>query len=90
MTTAASGTWRWRAVDAAGRREKGVADAESPLALRRTLEERGLVVLDVLPADAAAAGRTSSSSRAPSAPSSPPACRSRARSAPQRPSCPGG
>jgi general secretion pathway protein F len=55
MTAATSGTWRWRAVDAAGRREKGVADAESPLALRRTLEERGLVVLDVLPAARAAA-----------------------------------
>ena len=41
MTAAAtSSTWRWRAVDAAGRREKGVAEAESPLALRRTLDHR--------------------------------------------------
>ena len=51
MTTAA-GSWRYRAVDPAGRRERGVAEAESPLALTRTLQARGLVVLDVEPAPA--------------------------------------
>ena len=70
MTTASplsAVTWRWRAVDAAGHRARGTADAETPAALRRTLEARGLVVLDIEPTatrdpvtDARAGPRTAS------------------------------
>ena len=53
MTTTTTLAWQYHAVNAAGRRERGVAEAESPVALTRTLEARGLVVLDVEPAVAA-------------------------------------
>ena len=47
MTTTAATTYTYRAVNAAGRRERGTAEAESVSALSRSLEARGLIVLDV-------------------------------------------
>ena len=47
MTTTAATTYAYRAVNAAGRRERGTAEAESVSALSRSLEARGLIVLDV-------------------------------------------
>ena len=51
-------TYAYSAVNTAGRRTRGVEHAASPGALTRTLEERGLLVLDVgeAAADAAAGG----------------------------------
>lgn len=40
-------TFAYQAVDAAGKRSRGVSDAASSAALTRTLEERGLLVLEV-------------------------------------------
>ena len=47
MTTTAATTYTYRAVTAAGRRERGTAEAESVSALSRSLQARGLIVLDV-------------------------------------------
>jgi type II secretory pathway component PulF len=49
-------TFAYQAVDAAGKRLRGNAQATSSVALTRTLEERGLLVLDV--AESAEAGGT--------------------------------
>ena len=46
----------YQAVDVAGKRLRGRAEAATPAALTRTLEERGLLVLEVGPADPAAEG----------------------------------
>lgn len=46
MTTPST-TYVYHAVNRAGRRERGTTEAESALALSRTLEARGLIVLDV-------------------------------------------
>ena len=50
MIAPPTSAWAWRAVDASGRRERGVSEAASAMALSRTLEARGLLVLDVEPA----------------------------------------
>jgi general secretion pathway protein F len=44
----------YQAVDLTGKRLRGRAEAATPAALTRTLEDRGLLVLEVDPADAAA------------------------------------
>jgi len=49
-------TFAYRAVDDAGRRLRGLEDAASSGALSRTLESRGLLVLEVAESDAAAGG----------------------------------
>src|SRR5687768_7127771 len=46
----------YQAVDPAGKRLRGRAEAATPAALTRTLEERGLLVLEVDAADGAAEG----------------------------------
>ena len=46
----------YQAVDLAGKRLRGRAEAATPAALTRSLEERGLLVLEVDPADGAAEG----------------------------------
>ena len=61
MTTTAR-AYTYRAVNAAGRRERGTVEAENPAELTRTLEARGLIVLDVDP-EAASSDRPSTSSR---------------------------
>src|SRR4051812_23732420 len=48
-------TYAYQAVDGSGKRMRGQAQAISPNALTRTLEERGLLVLDVAESSAAAA-----------------------------------
>jgi type II secretory pathway component PulF len=50
-------TYAYQAVDGSGKRTRGHAQAASTGALTRTLEERGLLVLDVAEANAAAAAR---------------------------------
>src|SRR6187401_1348082 len=47
-------TYAYQAVDGSGKRMRGQAQALSPNALTRTLEERGLLVLDVAESSAAA------------------------------------
>jgi len=54
MTTTTAATYTYRAVNAEGRRERGTVEAESMGALSRTLEARGLVVIDVAKETAAA------------------------------------
>ena len=49
-------TFGYQAVDGGGKRTRGVANAASPAALTRTLEERGLLVLQVAEATAKEAG----------------------------------
>lgn len=49
-------TFAYQAVDNGGKRTRGVANAASPGALTRTLEDRGLLVLDVAESSAGAAG----------------------------------
>ena len=46
----------YHAVDLTGKRLRGRAEAATPAALTRTLEDRGLLVLEVDPADAASEG----------------------------------
>src|SRR5690242_486346 len=49
-------SFSYRVVDERGQRTRGVADAENPEGLTRTLEARGFVVLDVAPASQAGVG----------------------------------
>jgi general secretion pathway protein F len=49
-------TFAYQAVDGAGKRQRGVANAASPGALSRSLEERGLLVLEVAESTESAAG----------------------------------
>lgn len=58
MTTAAATTFTYRAVDATGRRERGTVEAENASALARTLEARGLIVLDVGPETRSASAKS--------------------------------
>ena len=64
MITAAQGSFAYRAVDTTGRRERGTVAAESPDALIRALEARGLVVLEVEPASPSAGRESLFQSRA--------------------------
>ena len=65
-TGAASGQFRYQAVDRSGRRVRGLADAASERVLTSELESRGLVVVEVEPAAGAMdnAQRAGSGSRA--------------------------
>ena len=60
MTTTAR-AYTYRAVNAAGRRERGTVEAENPAVLTRTLEARGLIVLEVDAEAASSNGATTSS-----------------------------
>src|SRR5438094_339430 len=50
-------SYAYQAVDGSGKRMRGQAQALSPNALTRTLEERGLLVLDVAESSASAAAK---------------------------------
>ncbi len=51
--------YAYRAVDAAGKRQRGSAEAATPAALLRLLEAQGLVVLEVEPSAPARTGGSS-------------------------------